>query len=159
MDETIARNAFEAAIAAQSPGFGSFFLARLLELDIVYEGECCRIMLPVRSHFFNHGGTLHGGIIATVMDISMGHLVKHVTGAGGVTLQMSIQYLRPLTAGTATCEGRFFRRGRTVYHLESRLYSTEGELAAVATSTWKSRLSPLHPDRRAVTLPSDQSAL
>jgi uncharacterized protein (TIGR00369 family) len=139
MDPVIAREAFETALAEQSPGFGTFFLARLLELDITYGEDSCRIAFPVRSHFFNPGGTLHGGIIATVMDISMGHLLRHVSGAGGATLQMNIQYLRPLTEGRATCEGRVLRRGRTVAYLESRLSDAEGRLAAIATSTWQPR--------------------
>jgi uncharacterized protein (TIGR00369 family) len=142
LEEVTAREAVEAALAASSPGFGTSFLVRLLELDISYPDETCRIVFPVRAHFFNPGGTLHGGIIATIMDISMGHLLKHQLGAGGATLHLSVQYLRAVTGGTASCEGRFLRRGRSICYLESRLFDADRTLAAVGSATWKPRQRP-----------------
>ncbi len=59
----------------------------------------------------NPQGTLHGGIIATVMDISMGHLLHKTVGIGA-TIEMKIQYLRPVREGKVTCEGRFIKKGR-----------------------------------------------
>lgn len=137
MDELVTRNAFEQAIKTQRPDFGTFFLARLLELDISYSEDCCHIAFPVRDFLFNPQGTLHGGVIATVMDIAAGHLLQHVTGAGGATLEMKLQFLRPVRPPTATCEGRFLRRGKSVAFLEARMWDAEGQLAVVATSTWK----------------------
>lgn len=137
MDEVAARSAFEKAIATHEPAFGTFFLARLLDLDISYSNEACRISFPVRDFLFNPQGTLHGGIIATVMDISMGHLLKHVFGAGGTTLEMKSQYMRPVLPPTAVCEARFLRRGRSVCFLESRLWNAEDRLAVHATATWR----------------------
>ena len=58
---------------------------------------------------FNPQGTLHGGILATAMDISMGHLLHHVDRAGA-TLEMKVQYLAPITAGLVRCEATFLRR-------------------------------------------------
>ncbi|UUX50665.1 PaaI family thioesterase [Nisaea acidiphila] len=137
MDETRARARFESALADYRQEFETFFLARLLDLGFEYEEELCRVRFPVEEFLFNPQGSLHGGAIATVMDISMGHLLKHMTGTGGATLEMKVQYLRPLTSGTACCEGRVLRRGRSLCFLESRLFDENGKLAAVATSTWK----------------------
>lgn len=148
MDETILREVFETALAEHAPSFGTFFLARLLELEISYLDDTCRITFPIRAHFFNPGGTLHGGIIATVMDISMGHLLRHALGAGGATLQMNLNYLRPLTEGKATCESRFLRRGRGICHLESQLFQTVDKPAASATATWKPRAITAVTERR-----------
>jgi uncharacterized protein (TIGR00369 family) len=136
MDETSARAAFEQAITSYSPGFGSFFLARLLALDISYTDEECIIRIPVRDFLFNPQGCLHGGIIATVMDISMGHLLRKAYGAGGATLEMKIQYLRPVRSGIAVCTGRFTKRGRNIVFLESRLDDQSGKVVAISTSTW-----------------------
>ncbi len=137
MDEDRARRRFEDAISTYEQAFGTFFLARLLDLSITYPQDCCRIEFEIHDFMFNPQGTLHGGLIATVMDISMGHLLKHRNGRGGATLEMKVQYLRPLRAGTARCEGRMLREGRSVAFLESRLYDGEDRLAAMASSTWK----------------------
>lgn len=137
MNEAIAREQFEDALATYSQEFGTFFLARLLRLEISYPGETCRISFPVADFLFNPQGTLHGGIITTVLDISMGHLLKHHYGYSGSTLEMKTQFLAAVTSGTAWCEARFLKQGKSLAFLESRLFSHRNELAAVASSTWK----------------------
>lgn len=137
MDEALAREAFDLAMGSHKPDFGTFFLARLLALDISYRDDSCIIVFPVQDFLFNPQGTLHGGVLATVMDISMGHLIHHSYGRSGATIEMKIQYMRPLRANNATCTGKFLKRGRSIAFLESRLEDASGELVAVATSTWK----------------------
>lgn len=137
MDETLAKQAFDAALIEHKPEFGAFFLARLLELEISYPEETCVIRFPIRDFLFNPQGSLHGGVIAIVMDISMGHLLRESYGHAGATLEMKLQYLRPLRAGRAKCVARFLQRGNSIAFLESKMTDADGRLAVVATSTWK----------------------
>lgn len=144
VDVESARHRFETALAEHEQAFETFFLARLLSLSFEYLPEdasaadktLCRIRFPAEDIMFNPQGGLHGGAITTVMDISMGHLIKKVAGAGA-TLELKVQFLQPVEKGEALCEGRFLRRGRSVSFMESRLFSPGGPLAAVATATWK----------------------
>jgi acyl-CoA thioesterase len=136
MDEAAARAAFETALSTHRPEFGNFFLARLLGLEISYTEETCLVRCPLRDFLFNPQGTLHGGIIATIMDISMGHLLHHRAGAG-MTLEMKTQYIRAAKSGAVVAEGRFIRQGRSINFMESRLHDEAGELLAMATSTWR----------------------
>jgi uncharacterized protein (TIGR00369 family) len=138
VDEKAARTAFETALASHKPGFGTFFLARLLGLEISYTEDSCVVEFPVRDFLFNPQGSLHGGVIAIALDISMGHLIHHATGGrAGITLEMKVQYLRPATEGRVRCEGRFLRRGRTISQMESRMTGPDGKLLAAATATWQ----------------------
>ena len=137
IDETIARKHFDDAVQSYSQDFGTFFLARLLRLDIAYSGETCRVDFPVVDFLFNPQGTLHGGIITTVLDISMGHLLRHNYGYSGSTLELKTQYLSAITTPTAWCEARFLKKGKSIVFLESRMFSQTNELAVVASSTWK----------------------
>ena len=137
MDEDAARRAFEEALRTQRPDFGTFFLAKLFGLEIAYTDETCIVEFTVRDFMFNPQGSLHGGVIAMALDISMGHLIKNTDGRPGITLEMKTQYLRPATSGRVRCEGRFLRRGRTINYLEARMTDAEGKLLAVATSTWQ----------------------
>ena len=141
LDEHVARRAFENALATYRQDFGTFFLARLLGLEISYPGETCAITFAPAEFLFNPQGTLHGGVIATVMDISMGHLLNRAAGPGA-TLEMKTQYLKAARAGTLTCTGRFLRRGTSISYLASELIDGDGELVAFATATWRS-LGPL----------------
>lgn len=144
IDSEAARRRFEHALDTHEQTFGKHFLASLIGLEFEFlpheaedpDKETCRISFEVDDMFLNPQGSLHGGIVATVMDISMGHLVATTAGAGA-TVEMKVQYMRPVGLGKAVCEGRFLRRGRTLSFMESRLYRSDGELASLATATWK----------------------
>lgn len=131
-----ASDAFAEALATHEQAFGSFFLAKLLGLDISYDDECCTVRFEVRDFMFNPQGSLHGGITALVMDVSMGHLLAHLSGPGA-TLEMKTQYLKGITSGQVRAEGRLLKRGASVCFLESRLFDASGELAAFSSATWK----------------------
>ncbi len=137
MDETAAKEAFETALRTHRPDFETFFLARLFGLEISYGPESCIVEFPVRDFLFNPQGTVHGGVTAFALDVSMGHWIKHSTGRGGLTLEMKIQYLRPASSGRLRCEGRYLKRGKQISYLESRLTDAESRLLAVATATWQ----------------------
>ena len=137
MDENAARSAFETALATHAPAFGAFFLAKLLGAEISYTSESCIVEIPVHDFLYNPQGSLHGGVIAFALDVSMGHLIHRTTGRPGITLEMKIQYVRPALSGRVRCEGRFLKRGRTISYLESRMTDADGKLLAAATSTWQ----------------------
>ena len=144
VDAETARAHLHTVIDSHAQDFETFFLARFLDLSFEYlpleapdaHKEVCRITFPVREMVMNPQGALHGGVMASAMDISMGHLVNKVAGPGA-TVEMKIQYLRPVGVGLAVCEGRFTRRGRTLSFMESRLTCPDGKLSALASATWK----------------------
>jgi uncharacterized protein (TIGR00369 family) len=137
MDEKTARARFENALGTYRQDFGTFFIAKLMGLEISYPDDYCLVEFQVADFLFNPQGSYHGGMLATVMDISMGHLINHTVGVPGMTLEMKNQYLRPLIKGPARCEGRFIRQGRSISFLESRIWDGDDKLSAHATSTWK----------------------
>ena len=127
-----------ARAAAADPAweFGSFFLSRFLRLGIDYDDEIetCTVTLPYAVHLCNPQGSVHGGIMTTVLDISMGHLCRRQLGSA-VTIEMAVRFFRPLTTD-ATCTGAFVRRGRRIAHLESRMIDPRGRLIAMGTGSW-----------------------
>ncbi|MFC4276609.1 PaaI family thioesterase [Achromobacter aloeverae] len=136
MNEHAARRSFEIALSKQRPAFEEFFLARFLDLKFEYRDAQCVVTFELEDFMFNPQGSLHGGIIAMVMDISMGHLLNHAQGPG-LTLEMKIQYIKAARTGSLRCVGEFIRLGRGVSYLKSTLRDAEGDVVAFATSTWK----------------------
>lgn len=136
IDAREAHAMLERALRDPRQEFGSFFLSRLLGLTVSYETDKCIVRFDAAKPLFNPQGSLHGGVLATAMDISMGHLLHHAEGAGS-TLEMKLQYLAPITAGIVTCEASFLRKGKSISFLQSRATNAAGEIAAYATSTWK----------------------
>ena len=137
VDHAKARAAFERAVAGTREEFGDFFLARLLGFEITYPGEACEVAFEVADFLFNPQGTLHGGILATALDIAMGHLINRLNGGPGTTLEMKVQYLAPVRAGRVVCRGEALRRGGGTWFLRAEAHDAEGALVAYATSTWK----------------------
>ncbi len=146
MDETAARAAFEAALERHAPGFGTFFLARLFDLDITYTDgpePSCEIRFPVRDFAFNPQGSFHGGASAVVLDIAQGHLIHHVFGGAGATLEFKLQFLAPVRGPAALARGRFLRRGRGICFMQAELFDAGADApAVVSTSTWRAPRPP-----------------
>ncbi len=137
INEAVARDAFERAIADHTQEFGRYFLARLLGLEISHpDDDTCVVEFEVHDFMFNPQGSLHGGLIATVLDVSMGHLLQKAIGPG-MTLEMKTQFLRPARVGRLRAEGRFLKKGKSINYLETRLTDDKGSLLAVANSTWQ----------------------
>jgi uncharacterized protein (TIGR00369 family) len=141
MDEAAARGAFDEALSSYEQDFGKFFLARLFGMHFEYLEDACRVSFELKDFMFNPQGSLHGGVIAFVLDISMGHLLREKSGAG-TTLEMKVQYIKAAKAGRLTATGRFLRRGRGISYLKSELTDEGGELIAFATSTWMALSQP-----------------
>lgn len=139
--EPLAVTRAEHAASSSVQQFGDFFLSRFLDLRIDYDDEAqtCRVHLPYAPFLCNPQGSVHGGVIATAMDISMGH-ASHRFLSTAVTIEMQLRFFRPLH-GDGRIEGSVLRPGRRVVHLQSRLYDEQDRLAAAATGTWH-RLEP-----------------
>src|SRR4051812_28136292 len=74
--------------------------------------------LVPRTDFSNPLGTVHGGVLSTLLDSAMGCAV-HTSlpeGAGYTTLELKVNFVRavPLEGGRLTCEGTTVHVGRKV---------------------------------------------
>lgn len=136
MDESLARARFEDAITNYSQEFGTFFLLRFLGLSISYLADTCVVSFSGDDFLYNPQGSVHGGIIATIMDVSMGHLINHLRGPA-VTLEMKNQFIRPISNSHYQAVGEVVNIGREICFLKSRVEDSDGKIMATASSTWK----------------------
>ena len=95
-------------------------------------------MRPQEFHY-NPLGTVHGGVIATLLDTVAGCAV-HLTlpaGQGYTSLDLDTKFLRPVTvaSGTVRAVGRVVHRGSRVAHAEATLSDERGRMLATATSS------------------------
>jgi uncharacterized protein (TIGR00369 family) len=136
IDMASARAAFEAALTDHSQEFGKFFLARLYGFEITYPDDACEVAFDVADYMFNPQGTLHGGVLTTALDISMGHLLNRRAGPG-TTLELKVQFLAPVRAGRVRCRGSVLRLGRSLAFLTAEAKDADDNTIAFATATWK----------------------
>ncbi|MDX6465706.1 MAG: hypothetical protein QOI27_746 [Gaiellaceae bacterium] len=82
-------------------------------------------------------GTLHGGVICDLVDGAMGcaRASQLEEGETFTTLELKINYLKPVWSGHLVAEGKVIKQGRTIGLVEGRVTDESGSLVAYATST------------------------
>jgi uncharacterized protein (TIGR00369 family) len=93
---------------------------------------------PAEFHY-NPLASVHGGIVATLLDSVMGCAVHSTLprGRGYTTLEIKVNYVRAITAATGRvrAEGTTIHVGRQTATAEGRLIDATGRLYAHATTT------------------------
>jgi uncharacterized protein (TIGR00369 family) len=138
IDRAAAEVAFVRATGGRQEAFGDFFLARLFGFEITHPADVCEVKFPIHDFLFNPQGTVHGGVLATALDVAMGHLLHRLAGAGA-TLEFKVQFLAPVRQGFVICRSDVLRRGSSIWFLRAEARDGAGDLIAHATSTWKLR--------------------
>lgn len=82
--------------------------------------------------------TVHGGAIATMLDVSMASLVVAMTGLDRrtATAGLHVSYLRPLSPGPCSCEVEADRVGRSMAFVHAVLFDAQGARVATAAGTF-----------------------
>jgi uncharacterized protein (TIGR00369 family) len=102
------------------------------------EGLAVFVVEPAEYHY-NPIGVVHGGVAATLLDSAMGCAVHSTlpAGAGYTTLEIKVNYLRPMTAktGRVRCEAKAIHVGQRTAMAEGRIVDDNGKLYAHGTTT------------------------
>ena len=95
------------------------------------------LKLEVGPRHANPMGTLHGGILCDLADAAMGMAWASTLDEGETftTLELKINFLKPVWAGTLVATGRVVGAGRTIGLTESDVVDSKNRLVARATST------------------------
>ena len=85
----------------------------------------------------NPMGTLHGGVFCTLADSAMGMAFAATLeeGESFTTLELKINYMKPVWRSHLVADARVVKRGRDVGLTECEVFDGEGALIAHATST------------------------
>jgi uncharacterized protein (TIGR00369 family) len=104
-----------------------------IELVEVDEGRVVFVGKP-SARYLNPVGTIHGGWAATILDGAMAYCVHSTlkAGEGYTTIEMKINYVRPLlpSTGIVRCESKLIHRGSRTATSEGRLFDERGRLLA-----------------------------
>jgi uncharacterized protein (TIGR00369 family) len=116
-------------------------VAELLGLEIVdvAKGEVTFSMTPAEKHY-NPIGSVHGGIVATLLDTVMGCALHTLLprGAWYTSLDINVRYHRGITLATGPVRavGTVAHNGRRTATAEGRVVEpATGRLLATSTST------------------------
>ena len=107
-----------------------------MKLVAVEPGKA-RMEMTTEPHHANPMGTLHGGVPCTLADSAMGLAYASTLedGESFATLELKINFLRPVRTGKLIAEGWVVQRGRTIGLAECTVSDESGRLIARASST------------------------
>ncbi|MGE5734758.1 MAG: PaaI family thioesterase [Acidobacteriota bacterium] len=105
-------------------------------LTAVEEGAAT-VELDAGPQHANPMGTLHGGILCDIADAAMGlaYASTLAEGESFTTLELKINFLKPIWKSKLVAKGRVAKGGRTVGLAECDVFDDEGKLVARASST------------------------
>lgn len=96
-----------------------------------------RIGFEGKPEFCNPTGFIQGGILASMLDDTMGPAAFIMTGGKlyTPTVTMTVNFIAPGEVGSFVCEAKVVQMGKTVVFVEAKLMDGAGKLIATATST------------------------
>jgi uncharacterized protein (TIGR00369 family) len=85
----------------------------------------------------NPMGTLHGGVLCDIADAAMGMAYASTLGEGETftTLELKINFMKPVWTGKLLATGRVVKNGRTIGLVECDIADAADQLIARASST------------------------
>jgi uncharacterized protein (TIGR00369 family) len=91
----------------------------------------------LRPELMNAHGVLHGGVTATMADAAVGIAITTRLGRpAATTVEMKLNYMRPVTSGKITARARILRMGSTLCVGRVDLFDDERQQVAAALVTY-----------------------
>ena len=111
---------------------------KLLGMEVLkLDNGTCQLSLKIKDNFLNYHKTVHGGVIYSLADISMGVAVYSTVKKeqDAATIEIKINYLKPTQAEILICEARIIQKGKNIAVLEAEI-KAEDILIAKAQGTF-----------------------
>ncbi len=110
-----------------------------IELSEAGEGRAVVRMKTGERHL-NPGGTVHGGAISTLVDVSMAEAIGTTLAEEDerpVTVEMKVTYMEPGEPGVIASTARVRKSGKRITVVEAEVVQEpDGEVVALATGTY-----------------------
>ena len=83
-----------------------------------------RLALTVTADHLNPHHVVHGAVVYAMADTGMGAALYPTLAEGEIcaTIEIKINYFKPIAQGTLSCKTELVNRGKTVANLDSRIY-------------------------------------
>ena len=96
-----------------------------------------RMRMEIDPIWHNPNGVLHGGVIYTMVDYSMGGAVQPNLPEGDfcTTIEAKINYLSAVREGTLTVDTEVVKQGRNIAFTESKVTDDKGKLVATGSGS------------------------
>lgn len=112
--------------------------AELIDLHVDAQGPgSSELHLDADARHLNPHRVVHGAVLYALADTGMGAALYPTLAAGELcaTIEIKINYFKPVGSGRLVCRTTLVNRGKTVANLDARLYLGE-QLVAQANGNY-----------------------
>ncbi len=118
------------------------FVSHLKILTETLGEGSARLSLPIEPHLTNSIGTVHGGVIMSLLDVALCTAARtlHPDSLGVITIDMSTSFIGGGSGARLLAEARVLKNGRSMIFVEGEAKNEDGSLVAKAMATVRVRL-------------------
>jgi uncharacterized protein (TIGR00369 family) len=109
-----------------------------MEVSSTEEGRAA-VTLEAEERHLNPSGTVHGGVISTLIDAAMAEALNTITEEGEqpFTIQITVNYMKPGKPGPLTSTAQVRKGGERITIVEAEVaQDDDDEIVALATGTY-----------------------
>ncbi len=117
----------------------TFPFVKMMGMRLLSAAEGRSVMeCRIRPILKNSAGTLHGGVMGALVDMSVATALKSVMPLSSrmTTVEYKVNFLKPVGTGTITALGVILRLGRTIAVGSTEVRNADGEVVAFGSATY-----------------------
>jgi uncharacterized protein (TIGR00369 family) len=113
------------------------FLTHLKILTETLGKGTATLSLPVEKHLTNSLGTVHGGVIMSLLDVALCTAARtlHPESVGVITINLSTSFIGGGAGSRLIAEARVMKDGKSMSFVEAEAKNADGSLVAKAVAT------------------------
>lgn len=94
--------------------------------------------LTIGEQHANPNGVVHGAVLFALVDTAMGKATMSLLDNGlyCASVELSLRFIRPASAGELVAEATVVKRGRSIVHLDARVHDGDERLIASGAGTF-----------------------
>jgi uncharacterized protein (TIGR00369 family) len=95
------------------------------------------LSLPVEPHLTNSLGTVHGGVIMSLLDVALCTAARtlHPESVGVITINLSTSFIGAGAGAKLLADARVMKDGKSMSFVEAEAKNADGSLVAKAVAT------------------------
>jgi uncharacterized protein (TIGR00369 family) len=113
------------------------FVSHLRILTEALGEGSAQLSLPVEPHLTNSLGTVHGGVIMSLLDVALCTAARtlHPQSVGVITINLSTSFIGAGSGTKLLADARVLKDARSMSFVEAEAKNTDGSLVAKAVAT------------------------
>ena len=113
------------------------FVSHLRILTETLGSGTATLSLPVEPHLTNSLGSVHGGVIMSLLDVALCTAARtlHPESTGVITINLSTSFIGAGSGSRLLAEARVMKDGRSMSFVEAEAKNADGTLVAKAVAT------------------------